>query len=403
MNPLVETLEPGLHDRFSLSRTLIGFPPVVAIVSSFTLPHKAQSLDDEVSKIQALLQGRITKLLEIVPALSAKVVDSNTKEPKWSSLDRKIASNEVLNLHTGIGEVGLQEILSKQLSLGMSLDPRQPPMWKVDVHFQPNSKVYYIGLSVNHCVADGKGCFNLFKLLVSPPFDLSNDLTQRQIEIIRGSSETCFPEASDVVFNMKPGWVTFLKVIFKALVIPKLPRFIRVSLEERQHWPYRIEKEIKNCQPNLILIQFKRKDFLKDLKENCIGFGSIKTIHSVIHSSIIVGILSLTSVENENKIEGDGDRSEAGFDVIKSGTPINLRKEEHGLVAGNFISEFEWTEEINGKDALFWEITKRYDSVLNSAEGRKQALSQFGMLAYVSDVDREFETQGLMSSFLPLP
>lgn len=378
----------GLHDRYSVARTNVGFPPVVAIVSSIQLSDETASIDDKIQRTRVILSGRIKKLLEFVPLLSAKVIDSKTREPKWCKSDREVNPEGILKINHLEGANTLEKVLKNQLDLGMeTLRPDLEPMWRVDLHYSSTEKEVFIGLAVNHTLADGKGCFNLFRLLfVSPNFNLSNDLTESQITSIRGAKS--IPEASDVAFNMKPGWSVFLRTIYKSLIIPSLPSFLRIRLEGLPHWPYKLEARIQECKPALFLLQFEEKGFMNDLKEASKRFG-LKTIHSVINSTIIVGILAL-ALDQDSNIIGDGSRP-AGFPkdqkdqniVIKADTPINVRKEEHGLVAGNFVSGFEWDKGWNGESS-FWDITRSYDRALNSDESRRCALSYIGMLDYVS-------------------
>lgn len=372
----------GLHDRYSLSRSLIGFPPVVAIVSTLILPDQG-SIEEELSKVQDLLSCRISKLLEIVPFLSARVSDHQSMEPKWVKSERILTSKDILHLNLIENQVfGYEEICSKQLDVGIkTLMPQKGPLWRVDIHHRLDSSLIYIGLSVNHTLADGKGSFNLYQLLISPPFDLSRDLTQTQVEMIRGVK--VFPDPSDVCF-MKSDWETPLTKTSES--ISASSKKDQDSVAESECWPYTIEKRIKDCQSDLILIQLKRKGILKDLKDNCIKFGSIKTFHAAIHSSIIVGILSLNLLENPSRIKGDGygfqssSRDKIG---LKSATPINIRKGEFGLIVGNFVGVSEWKGQFD-PSSLFWKVTKEHDKELNSVEGRKKALSFIGMLDNVS-------------------
>lgn len=315
------------------------------------------------------------------------MVDSKSNHPKWSSREnRGLDSSDILRIEMSVEETNLERILSKQLKLGVSsLDIEEGALWRVDLHYHLVSKTVYLGICLNHVLGDGKGCLNLFKLLVSPHLDLSKELTTSEIQEIRGSKE--IPDPSDVCFNVKPSLKMLIKLGLKGMVIPNLPLIIGKHLEEKPCWPFSVRRRIKDCKSNLVLIQMKRGGFTKLLKEKCRKYGDLKTFHSAIHSAIIVGILSLALVEERNRIVGDGfEENVSKFTtdlVIKSCTPINLRKQELGMIAGNYISGVDWIGRISS-ESLFWEVAKQHNAELNNEEKRKDAMQTLGLLSFVS-------------------
>lgn len=335
----------GLHDRYSLARCNIGYTPVIAVVSTLNLLNVDETVEARVSKVHSLLSSRIAKLLKIVPMLSFHVTDIKTNEPKWCRSDRKVTSDDILKTNRLVSSgFGLEKVMLRQWKLGMdTLKVDREPLWRVDIHHQTNSKTIYIGLSVNHTLIDGKGCFNLYRLLVSPQFDLSEDLPPSDIDIIRGSKS--IPDASDVSYVMKPGLDIMVPVVFRTYVLPYFPSFLRRYFEEKPYWPYQLGKEIKQCEPKTIVLQFKEKGFIKDLKEVCKRIGNLKTIHTPIASCIMIGILSLALAEEKDRLVADGGRPKGTKEKIniKCDNPINIRKPDTGLTVGNYVSGFVWS------------------------------------------------------------
>lgn len=297
--------------------------------------------------------------------LASKVVDTKTREPKWCKPTHAIASDEILKVVQLEIKVGLQELLEYQLDLGMSTTSMtSTPLWKIYIYRQTSR--LSVGLSIHHCLADGKRASNLFELMLSSNQDF----------ILKLPSLSRFkkvPEASEVYFDLRPSWKVLIAVVYKALVVPNLPTFLKSRLEDEPFWPFKALKTPAFCKPKLILLQLTDEKFLLDLKEVIQKMG-VKTIHPVIHSAILVGI----SASEEKKEDLS----------IKSDTPVNLRTPENGLIFGNYVSNFSWKDEDINPNSNFWEMTRDYDQHLNSKEGRAISKSVAGMLAYIPDQEK---------------
>jgi len=323
-----------------------------------------------VEEFRRMLSVRIEKVLVEAPLLASNVVDIKSQEPKWCK-SAAIATEEMLKVIQMESAIELEGLLEHQRDMGMSiLTTSSSPLFRVFLYQTDNRLL--VGLSIHHCLADGKGASTLLELLLSSEKDFHLKLPS-----ITGFKKV--PEAADVYFDLRPSWKVLTLVIYKALVVPILPKFLKSRLEDKPFWPFEALKTPAFCKPKLILLQFTEKGFLQDLKGVSHKMG-VKTVHPVIHAAILAA-LSASTTDGEELI---GDESCRQFIPIKSDTPVNLRTSENGLIFGNFISNFSWIEKIQ-EHTRFWQAAKVYDQQLNSKEGRAIAKSVAGMLAYIPD------------------
>ena len=325
-------------------------------------------------EFRRMLSVRIEKVLVEAPLLASNVVDIKSQEPKWCK-SAAIATEEMLRVIQMESAIELEGLLEHQRDMGMSiLTTSSSPLFRVFLYQTDNRLL--VGLSIHHCLADGKGASTLLELLLSSEKDFHLKLPS-----ITGFKKV--PEASEVYFDLRPSWKVLTLVIYKALVVPILPKFLKSRLEDKPFWPFEALKTPAFCKPKLILLQFTEKGFLQDLKGVSHKMG-VKTVHPVIHAAILAA-LSASTTDGEELI---GDESCRQFIPIKSDTPVNLRTPENGLIFGNYVSNFSWKDEDINPNSNFWEMTRDYDQHLNSKEGRAISKSVAGMLAYIPDQEK---------------
>jgi hypothetical protein len=364
----------GLHERYSLARAQTGFPVIVSVVAKL-------DYDSQVD-FTSRLEKRIDTLLANFPLLSAGVTDDRCSRPRFyrSGDANSFTSSRVLLTREYEGCKGdnndddrreVASILASELSEcgegGDALSALRGPMWRVVMRYHSTKRHCWLSLSINHVMTDGRGTANLFQLL------LQDDITK----YLPPTPLLDLPPTSDAVFNMSPSLRFLVPVVWKELVLPRLPTFIRVRLQETPSWPgNRPLAASPHASAPLLDVLLLDGDTVRNLKSTATSRG-IKTITPLIHTAALVAVYSMAGQER-------------GLS-FSSGTPMSTRNQagpDATFVTGNYVSMASWHATPCPSTAI-WPLARHYASLLTSSVVRQEGNWTFGMLSYIPDTMKD--------------
>ena len=313
----------GWHERFSITRTNIGSPAVVCIQAT---------LGADLHTARASIEARLTEVLEGVPHLSCRVVGSRTETPEWVARASPLSSADVLFLPsstvtskeaTESRENRTARLLLQETAALARQNIEDGPLFRVALHPCPENDGCQVVLTTHHVLADGKGCLALFEALLS-----SSPLGPAQLGSWPANS---IPAASDAVISMKPSLSYLLPIIWREIVLPKLPSSLAGWLAGPPAWPRasEIARNPLECPTSAKLLYFgDNSQLVQELKAVGKGIG-IPTLHGVLHAAALAALwasLPEDAISHER--------------TLKTGNPTSLRDGQdpkHGRITGNFV------------------------------------------------------------------
>lgn len=416
----------GLHERYAVARRFIDSASLVAVAAILHLDAPKTSPIDYSLSFEALnshLERRIDLLLPQYPLLGHCIRNARSRTPSFTPVTPAPTAKDILFVGTKLDETVEDEakllsqvLLAEQNALKSELDIEKGPLWRVRLHPIDQARCLVV-LATDHVINDGKGTLNLFSMLLQ-----SSDPAVKVGENV--------PQASDKVFNFKPSTRYMLGVVWKELILPKLPlpSKLKARLCGPASWPAEPSpasgsrkrkaehalgldstKSPKKCAPVLDVMLFSAPNLITNLKKlakaNIDPTSKAKkaaTLHAIIHTLVLVSLYAAISPSSNAEL------------VLETGTPISLREEapplkrrrnrsttlplepavessgaaELPVTTGNFVSNYNALFRIRPNDT-FWHFTNRFATSFSSPSGRKLAKQHMGMLAYIPDFESE--------------
>jgi hypothetical protein len=134
----------GLYERFSLSRTLVGIPPIITYITSL---REAPSLER--------LNAAIDHLISSYPLLQCAVPYPHTRHPRYVPRGVLHASDVLVQVRSDSGSA---KVLEQELDSGKQFNLHDGPLWRVVLY---GGSVPRLALTLNHLLCDGSGGKNL--------------------------------------------------------------------------------------------------------------------------------------------------------------------------------------------------------------------------------------------------
>lgn len=417
----------SLHERFSVSRRNVGFPPVVVAAAILELDVDA---GDSIAALGRELERKIEALFVQYPLLGCKVVDSRSRTPSWAPISPAPTAHDVLLISdmipedSGSNDDVLSRVLAAELaSIRTTSDQQQDPLWRVCLT-PLNPRQCIVNLTCDHVLNDGRGTLTLFQLLLKrdePEANIVINMAEKPI-----AQALHIPPASDKIFDFRPSTSYMVGVIFHELVLPvlPLPGWVKDKLRGPAAWPATplqspeptpvstrtvLKASPRECAPVTRVNLFTGANFINNLKraaQSHIHTGSASgsnpkaaSIHAVIHSLAMTALFA--ALASDHGAESALEELELCFG---SETPVSLRHSPADMPAcsavcaqsgalndptlpattGNFVSCFQYSTQVRGSDC-FWTTTNGFARQLASKQGRKAAKHTMGMLAYIPD------------------
>ena len=299
----------GYHERYSLIRHNLGFPPVLCCVA---VGHGGSSV---VTAVRSSLERNVASLLQTDALLSCHIHDARGLMPRYARSGRDVHVDEVLMADEEVSTLHPDSLLTMQINASAStFDVSRAPLW--NVRLLRCGDRFAVVLNFHHIVTDGRGMANLFEVLLSkgelPPPQLLMGAVKAMEEIA--------PSAEDSV----PGYRLGLAGRLLVRAWSAVPPWIKGYLEGPPSWP---GEKVLSVHPteaelNYHVLTLKGNEPLQTLKQQANKHG-LRTVHPLFH---MAGVIALSSVLP------DGTR-------IACDAPINERvAEQHTLCTGNYVS-----------------------------------------------------------------
>ena len=209
-------------------------------------------------------------------------------------------------------------------------------------------------MTLNHVISDGKSGLALFIALTSGTAG-SETLVQVQ-----------FPPSLESTVDTRPGYRYMANVIWKELVIPKLPNFLAAAVRQAPCWPGRppAARNASRSYKHVFLDAVQTVNLKANGKRH-----RVDTLHPILEMAAVAA-LWITF----------------GATQIAHSTPISLRDvaRGHPSLTGNYVGILESVFSVNSEDD-FWEQARAFSTWLRSDTGREQAISAMGMLSHIPD------------------
>ncbi|ETS64326.1 hypothetical protein PaG_01171 [Moesziomyces aphidis] len=378
----------SLHERYSVARRSVESPSIVAAAALVHLDASDQAFE----QLQAHLARRIDSALQLYPLLGYCVQSPRSRKPTWAPMAKAPTSSDILRLGAAVDGVAgdkimAQALLGVQLSLPETSALETGPLWQVQLHRVQDSQGALVVLATDHAINDGRGTLNLFRFLLQatePPNAPAAEM----------------PKASDVVFDFKPSVRYMLGMVWKELLLPKLPLPSKLATKLRGpvSWPEapvsaqtnEVGRCPKGCAPALDTMLVSAPQLITNLKQLAHAHnpaeGKPATLHAVLHTLALAALYAAIARPLEAHALGEFDM------VFRTGTPISLRTDAPGLpeVSGNYVSSYTCKTTLRG-GVPFWTEANRFSAKLASPRGRNKAKHHMGMLAYIPDFEGDPE------------
>lgn len=342
----------GNYERYSLSRTLVGMPPVLSFVASLpTAPDRS-----------AILHA-ITTLLKRHPLLSSTIQDVRTTAPRFISRD--VAPEEVLKVDDGSASGTVEEALLAGLSEGEKIDVEKGPLWRVlylPSRGEGGGKAKLV-LVVNHTVSDGVGTkallAELLQLGFSPKTAAANE-----------SVVPALPVSMEASIDVRPPILLLVREVFLELILPHLPAFLQPS-PSAPIYPSPALVTPHN-QPTALRLATFPSSLIVSLK--CAGTAhDVPTIHPVLHTCLLAALVYSSSAL-------------PGPHSFTLGTAISLRDATlHPTATGNYVASLWSSHTSPSPSSDFWVLAREYARRLVDPRERAWAKGAMGMMAYIPD------------------
>ncbi|KAK0547943.1 hypothetical protein OC846_004665 [Tilletia horrida] len=305
--------ELGRHERSSVARTKYGSPPIITLAAVLT------ARDNDAQPILDHIDRRVDHILEGAPLLRCGVAQADSHRPRYCFLDPPPTAIDVVKLRDAVSisvqpgndpdeiahlrELRDESMRKEQVNwIQRSSQSLQQLLWNVALYpVQGHSRdAFILIVSVHHCLADGRGVFNILNGILSSkePF-----LDNRQL-----------PATSDSSFDMDQS-------------SPE-PSY-GDELKNTPFWPEKLLQNLLECPSAMKSIDFD-STFAPKLKRAATRHG-VKTLHPVLETAAILALGMSVSEEEEP--------------LIATSTAISLRGSpystappaSHGHFSGNWV------------------------------------------------------------------
>ncbi|GAA6014665.1 hypothetical protein JCM10207_006895 [Rhodosporidiobolus poonsookiae] len=353
---MASTRELGLYERFSLSRSLSRFAPIVTITA--VLRSTTSAFVDALDAHAA-----IATLLSRYPLLRCAIADKDTTTPRYVLTDAATPAN-VSAGSSAEGFKSTEQALQAGDAAGQAFDLDKGPLWRVWLDPAKGDK-RRVTLVLHHTLCDGTGTRNLFAELLT---------LLRQPESISAATEnTPLAPSLEQTVNTKVGTLALLKVVYSELLAPRLPALLRTP-------PPPVYPSPPSCAPYLQPHGLKSLSLpasvVAGLKSAAKSHG-INTLHPPLYTAALAALAATASAGSLD--------APPSFRIAGS-TPFSERSAAlgHPNATGNYVSAYTEPVILSTLSAKrFWTTCADYATTLVKPATRQRAREAMGLLAYL--------------------
>ncbi|BEJ14067.1 hypothetical protein CspHIS471_0312410 [Cutaneotrichosporon sp. HIS471] len=357
--PTQDVRPMSMHERYSLMRQNTGHPHVILHVVSY-LPDAMPS--------SAALERRVDELQAALPMLSARVVGAHTTKPGYVPGDAWPASNIVTQALAVSDSVAAYKAAMDAFTAPAiaTLTGTAAPMWRVTLFASDNGEGY-MTLAINHLLIDGRGSTLLLAALTA---DLNAPST---VELEAWDKPTTF----DDTIPTTPSLRFLLPIVFRELLLPKLPRFVQSPFLASDPWPAERPGDSLTCGWDILLLSLS-PDLIVKVKEAGTGRG-IRTLHPLLKMAYCAAMWRVFA-KSTLHITVDTARSERDAAL------------GHAAITHNYVSSTMWDATLVGEDG-FWARTKQLAHAVGPA-GVLPGRMNMGLLRHIPDPEVDENAPG---------
>ncbi|KZV99294.1 hypothetical protein EXIGLDRAFT_699306 [Exidia glandulosa HHB12029] len=344
--------ELGPFERFSLSRDLIGLPPIPVLAVETKNPISRHALSSAVKD-----------LLRRYPLLGCCIPEASKPHPYWAANDDLDEADIIEVVQTAT--LSLSEVIAPHAVPVKPFDLRAGPLWHLTLHTSPASERTILLLAVHHVLSDGIGLRNLMvellRLVSRPPeADIDSKLVRTDI-----------PPILEDTMDTRPTWKILITVILQELILPRLPNWLRPA--PRQQWPNPIPVNPYTQPARLTLVRISPED-VRALKMVGKARG-VTTLHPLLLAVFYCAIWDAAGAPKEGM-------------PVSSSTPFSERSAERGHpeCTGNYVSSHDHAAPVSASTS-FWTLARDIAAELKSPSVRRHAQGHIGMFAYIPSPD----------------
>jgi hypothetical protein len=348
------------HERYQLMRQNIGRPHAIVHV----LPYPAEYMPT-----RAFFEKRVVELQVRIPRLYARPIDTYTNRPSFEPGDGPYGPESIMSEGTFIpmpfdhGEE-MATILRHEIDVFESLDfhDRRQPYWSVRLLTGPEGCTRsYLIAAFNHCIVDSRGALRLL-----------HALTMRSIEaLVPEPFET--PTRFDDTVKIKPSARFLAPMVFRELVLPKLPKVIQKKLLKEDPWPgATVARSPLTCGWNISWSALPEST-VQQLKLQA-KYRGVNNLHSMLKTAYMAAMWRVY-----------GPSSPSPFHAV-AGTVIDERQPKlgHAFVSGVYNSVVECELNLTGSER-WWNLTGDIAHSITSSRSIANGRMTVGVLSGIPD------------------
>jgi hypothetical protein len=345
----------GGYELFSLARTLIGFPPVLAFAATL---NPAPTPDVLMSEIDALLSR--------YPLLSCCVPNPRVPRPTYER-NLSLKAQDIVRLVSSAAP-STPELLGKHMEEANTFDVKTGPLWRVTLYQPSEGSKATLVMSLNHLLNDGLGTRNMFSEIISKVSSTS---------AVTGSQDdttvalAAFPPTLEETVDVRPGWMQLFEVLFAEVLTPLLPSFLRPRTVPIWPNPPRYQPYIRP--PRTVLMQIPAKN-VASLKASGRTHG-VRTLHPLLMAIAFHALWDANG--RPATLHGS------------SCSPFSERDAAlgHPPFTGNYVSSLTTVKDLSPAVG-FWDLAQTLSGDLVSPGLRARARGNMGMLAYIPSAEK---------------
>lgn len=341
-------------------RQNVGHPQAIVHV----LPYPAEYLPTP-----EFLKKRIVELQVRLSRLYARPMDSYTNHPSFEAGDGPYAPETILKEGHFIpmpfdhGEE-MATILRNETASFEALDfhDRKQPLWSIRLLFGPDGCTRsYLVAAFNHIIVDTRGALRLV-----------HALTMRSIEALVPEPFETTTRMDDTV-KIKPSARFLAPMVFRELILPRLPKIVQNKLIKEDPWPANhVARTPLNCTQNISWSALPEAT-VQRLKTQAKRRG-VNNLHSMLKTAYMTAVWRVFGPTFTNP-----------FFVIGA-TIIDERQPKlgHAFVSGVYNSVVECQLNLTG-DERWWPLTGDVAHCITSSRAIADGRMTVGLLNNIPD------------------
>lgn len=358
-----ELTKVTVHERFSLMRQNTGHPHIIQHVVVYPL-HALPSRAD--------IERRVDELQAALPMLSARLIDTATNHPGYVPGDVWPSSSIVHELTFSPSFSSEEEGLSVYREVMNAFTRSEGPMWRVTLARPAGEGRGYLLLSINHLLVDGRGSTLLLRALTESLGSPSN--------VAREDWST--PTRFDDTVSTSPSLPFLLPVVFRELLLPKLPRFIQRPFLTSDPWPSAQPGNPLTCGWDILLLSLPASQ-VPLLKAAGKAHG-VNTLHPLMKVAYIASLWH---------VFGRGEPLHVAASTARDERNPALG---HAGITHNYVSSTEYDATLAPSDR-FWARAQELAVKVGPA-GVAEGRMTMGLLRHIPDPDVEPSAPGFDAS-----